>query len=306
MKIGIDIGGTNTVWGIVKEEGRIEARGSFKTAESKHFPDFLSAIESSLMPTIEEYGIDNIDGIGIGAPNGNFHSGCIEFAPNLAWGNKIVPLAFEIEKIFKLNTVVTNDANAAAIGEMRFGAAKGVNDFIMVTLGTGVGSGFVSNGSLIYGHDGLAGELGHTIAVRNGRDCGCGRKGCLETYTSATGIVRTAVEMLANKHSILKNEDNINSFTIYQAAKAGDELALEIFDFTGKILGESLADAVAITSPSLIVIFGGLSQAGKYIFDPIQKYFDQNVLKIYKDKVKIVPSLLEANDVAILGAAALI
>jgi len=305
MRLGIDIGGTNTVWGLVNEQGQILDKGGIKTKAFENFPDYLNALSNSLKPTLEKH--EGLKGIGVGAPNANAHTGCIEFAPNLVWGKDIVPLAESCEKEFGLKTFITNDANAAAIGEMRFGAAKGINDFIMVTLGTGVGSGFVVNGQLVYGHDGLAGELGHIIAVRDGRDCGCGRKGCLETYTSATGIVRTAEELLKqNKESLLIGQEPLNGFKIFEAALNDDPLALEIFDFTGKILGQSLADAVAITSPKMIVLFGGLAKSGKFIFDPIQKYFEQNLLKIYQGKVQIVPSQLPENDVAILGAAALV
>ncbi len=306
MNIGIDIGGTNTAWGIVNANAKIIAQGKISTTAFDKIEDYITALHDSITPAFGKLDKANIAGIGVGAPNGNYHSGKIEFAPNLPWQG-MIPLAELLEEKFDLKTRITNDANAAAMGEMKYGAAQGINDFIMVTLGTGVGSGFVSNGQVIYGHDGLAGELGHTIAVRDGRNCGCGRNGCLETYTSATGIVRTAEEFLQNKkHSLLAQETTLNSHKIFLAAEAGDEAALEIFEYTGKILGQSLADAVAITSPKLIVLFGGLAHAGKYIFEPTKKYFDQNLLKIYQEKVQIVPSQLPENDVAILGAAALI
>lgn len=305
--IGIDIGGTNSMMGIVDKMGNILFEAELITNDYEWIGDFADACYKLLYPEINKLGFQEFRGIGIGAPNGNYYHGTIEFAPNLRWKG-VVPLAKIFSEKFNLNTTVTNDANAAAIGEMMHGAAKGMNDFIMVTLGTGVGSGFVSNGKMMYGHDGFAGELGHTIAVRNGRLCGCGRNGCLETYTSATGIVRTANEFLETKtiSSSLRNLTTITSKNIYDAAVKGDFLALEIFEFTGKILGQSLADAIAITSPEAIILFGGLAQAGKFIFEPTRKYMEQNLLKIYQGKVKLLPSELKESDAAILGAASLI
>lgn len=305
--IGIDIGGTNSMMGIVDKMGNILFEAELITNDYEWIEDFADACYKLLYPEINKLGFQEFRGIGIGAPNGNYYQGTIEFAPNLRWKG-VVPLAKIFSEKFNLNTTVTNDANAAAIGEMMHGAAKGMNDFIMVTLGTGVGSGFVANGKMMYGHDGFAGELGHTIAVRDGRLCGCGRKGCLETYTSATGIVRTANEFLETKtiSSSLRNLTTITSKNIYDAAVKGDFLALEIFEFTGKILGQSLADAIAITSPEAIILFGGLAQAGKFIFEPTRKYMEQNLLKIYQGKVKLLPSELKESDAAILGAASLI
>lgn len=305
--IGIDIGGTNSMMGIVDKMGNILFEAELITNDYELIEDFADACYKLLYPEINKLGFQEFRGIGIGAPNGNYYQGTIEFAPNLRWKG-VVPLAKIFSQKFNLNTTVTNDANAAAIGEMMHGAAKGMNDFIMVTLGTGVGSGFVANGKMMYGHDGFAGELGHTIAVRDGRLCGCGRKGCLETYTSATGIVRTAHEFLETKtiSSSLRNLTTITSKNIYDAAVKGDFLALEIFEFTGKILGQSLADAIAITSPEAIILFGGLAQAGKFIFEPTRKYMEQNLLKIYQGKVKLLPSELKESDAAILGAASLI
>lgn len=305
--IGIDIGGTNSVMGIVDKMGRILYQTTLPTADYPDATDFVDAAFSALHPEIERLGHHQIKGIGIGAPNGNYYSGCIEFAPNLLWKG-VVPLAALAEAKFQLPSKVTNDANAAAIGEMMYGAAKGMNDFIMVTLGTGVGSGFVANGKLIYGHDGFAGELGHTIAIREGRLCGCGRKGCLETYTSATGIVRTAIEFLQDRPdaSLLREQSAITAKSIFDAASSGDQLALDIFEYTGRILGQSLADAIAITSPEAIILFGGLAQAGALIFEPTRKYMEDNLLVIYKGKVKLLPSELKESDVAILGAAALV
>jgi glucokinase len=247
-----------------------------------------------------------ISRIGIGAPNGNYYTGNIEHAANLKWKG-IIPMAKWIENKFSKPTIITNDANAAAMGEMIYGVAKGMKDFIMVTLGTGVGSGFVANGKLILGHDGFAGELGHVIAIRNGRLCGCGRKGCLETYTSATGIVITANEILmqSKEASLLREAHTITSKSIHDAALLGDRIALQIFDYTANILGQTLADAVAITSPEAIILFGGLSLAGDFILKPTQQYMDDNLLINYKGKVKILSSAFQGSDAAILGAAAL-
>jgi len=305
--IGIDIGGTNSVMGIVDKMGQILAEYTLSTQQYPDINDFISACFDVLNPDILRLGFESFKGIGIGAPNGNYFNGSIEFAPNLIWKG-VIPLAALFQQKFQLDTTVTNDANAAAMGEMMHGAAKGMNDFIMVTLGTGVGSGFVANGKMIYGHDGFAGELGHVIAVREGRSCGCGRNGCLETYASATGIVRTAYEFLGNSmsESVLRKSEHIISKDIFDAAEQGDEMALAIFDFTGKILGQSLADAIAITSPEAIVLFGGLARAGKYIFEPTKKYMEENLLKIYQNKVKLLHSELRESDAAILGASSLV
>ena len=297
--IGIDIGGTHTAFGIVDKKGLIVFQDKVLTREQESIDDLIDAIYEKLQAPIANLGVTAIKGIGVGAPNGNFYNGTIEFAPNLPWKG-IIPLAQLFQQKFDLHTIVTNDANAAAIGEMMYGAAKGMKDFIMVTLGTGVGSGFVANG--------FAGELGHVIAVREGRPCGCGRKGCLETYASATGIVRTANEYLQHSEapSLLRQQEEISAKSIYEAAQAGDEMALAIFDVTGKILGQALADAVAITSPQAIILFGGLAQAGSFLFGPTKQYFEDNLLIIYKNKIDILPSELKESDVAILGAAALV
>jgi glucokinase len=307
MKIGIDIGGTNSSWGLVNDKAEIITQGKVSTKGEQHFENYILSLSNSIRKKVSKEQLSQLKGIGIGAPNGNVHTGQIEFAPNLPWKG-VLPLATKMKQQFDTNVLITNDANAAAMGEKEYGAAKGVDNFIMVTLGTGVGSGFVSNGELIYGHDGLAGELGHVIAVRDGRNCGCGRKGCLETYTSATGIVRTAEEFLIKKKtdSPLANEINLNSHKIFLAAQQGDPTALAIFDFTGKILGQSLADAVAITSPKMIILFGGLALSGNYILTPTRKYFEENLLKIYQNKVSIEQSKLPNNTAAILGASALI
>ena len=308
--VGIDIGGTNTVFGIVDANGSILASGSIKTGAYEKAETYVDEVCKHLLPLIEANGgVEKIKGIGVGAPNGNYYTGNIEFAPNLPWKG-VVPLATLFEERTGIPTALTNDANAAAIGEMTYGAARGMKDFIMITLGTGVGSGIVINGQMVYGHDGFAGELGHVIVRReNGRLCGCGRKGCLETYCSATGVTRTAREFLENRtdDSLLRAipADQITSKDVYDAAVKGDKLAQDIFDFTGTILGEALADFIAFSSPEAIVLFGGLAKSGDYIFKPIQKAIDDNVLPIYKGKAKLLLSELKDADAAVLGASAL-
>lgn len=308
--VGIDIGGTNTVFGIVDARGSIIASGAVKTQVYATADEYVDEVCKNLLPLIiTQGGVEKIKGIGIGAPNGNFYSGTIEFAPNLPWKG-IIPLAAMFEERLGIPTALTNDANAAAVGEMTYGAARGMKDFIMITLGTGVGSGIVINGQVVYGHDGFAGELGHVIVRRgNGRQCGCGRKGCLETYCSATGVARTAREVLAARtdSSLLRNtpSESITSKDVYDAAVQGDKLALEIFEFTGTILGELLADAIAFSSPEAIVLFGGLAKSGDYIMKPIQKGIDDNILKIYAGKTKLLVSELKDSDAAVLGASAL-
>lgn len=308
--VGIDIGGTNTVFGIVDARGTIIASSAVKTQIYPTADEYVDEVCKNLLPLIiSQGGVEKIKGIGIGAPNGNFYSGTIEFAPNLPWKG-IIPLAAMFEERLGIPTALTNDANAAAVGEMTYGAARGMKDFIMITLGTGVGSGIVVNGQVVYGHDGFAGELGHVIVRReNGRLCGCGRHGCLETYCSATGVARTAREILAARtdSSLLRNtpSESITSKDVYDAAIQGDKLAQEIFEFTGKILGELLADAIAFSSPEAIVLFGGLAKSGDYIMKPIQKAIDDNILKIYQGKTKLLVSELKDSDAAVLGASAL-
>ena len=307
--VGIDIGGTNTVFGVVDARGTILYSGSIKTGKYADGNDYVAELAKGLKSVIDQAGgPDKIKGVGVGAPNGNFFNGCIEFAPNLPWKG-ILPLAAMFEERLGIPTALTNDANAAAIGEMTYGAARGMKDFIMITLGTGVGSGIVINGQMVYGHDGFAGEFGHVIARRDGRLCGCGRKGCLETYCSATGVARTAREFLAARTdaSLLRNipAENITSKDVYDAAVQGDKLAQEIFEFTGNILGEALADAIAFSSPEAIVLFGGLAKSGDYIMKPIQKAIDDNILNIYKGKTKLLVSELKDSDAAVLGASAL-
>jgi glucokinase len=306
QSIGIDIGGTNISIGAVDKFGGILKQWSLKMKDCPTIEIFVEKISTHLDPYFAEHKKE-IQGIGVGAPNGNFYTGSIDFAPNLPWKGQI-PICEILTKKFETRVQLTNDANAAAIGEMVYGAAKGMKDFVMVTLGTGVGSGFVANGELIYGHDGFAGELGHTNAVRDGRLCGCGKHGCLETYTSATGIVKTVKEFLNRNDapSLLRNVENVSSKDIFDAAEKGDALALEIFEYTGKILGQSLADVVAITAPKAIVLFGGLAGARKYIFEPTKKYMEQNLLQIWKGKIKIIPSELKESDAAVLGASGLV
>ena len=308
--VGIDIGGTNTVFGIVDARGTIIASGSIKTNKFNEVEDYVNELHTELFRLLEQNNAtDKIMGIGVGAPNGNYFNGTIEFAPNLPWRG-VIPLAQMLTDRFGIPVSLTNDANAAAIGEMTYGAARGLKDFIMITLGTGVGSGIVVNGQLVYGHDGFAGELGHVIVrPNNGRLCGCGRTGCLEAYTSATGVARTAREFLEvrNDPSSLRQIpiQDITSKDVYDAAITGDKLALKIFEYTGKILGEAFANFIAFSSPKAIILFGGLAKAGDLILKPIKEAMDRNTLNIYKGKVKIMFSELKESDAAVLGASAL-
>ncbi|MCL2417583.1 MAG: ROK family protein [Bacteroidales bacterium] len=297
---GIDIGGTNTVFGLTDREGAILASGSLKTAKYEDgevfIQDLVKAISNGLTDDMK------LVGIGIGCPNANHYTGTMENAPNLKIKG-VIPFVKRFEEIFSVPTVLTNDANAAAIGEMVFGGAKGLKDFFMITLGTGVGSGFVANGELVYGHDSFAGELGHTIVLLDGRMCGCGRKGCLETYTSASGIAKTFIE-LTEKYTGKKLE-NTNSYEVMLEAEKGNPIAIETFDFTAKILGLALANAVCITSPSHIFLFGGPVKAGRFLLDPLKKYMEDYMLFVYKNKVDVQVSELLDRNAAILGAAAL-
>lgn len=309
--IGVDVGGTNTVAGIVDKRGHLLCSGSIKTATHENVEDYLDELSDLLKKLIIESDAQGkIKGIGVGAPNGNYFTGSIEFAPNLRWQG-VIRLADMLKERVGIPVALTNDANAAAIGEMTYGAARGMKDFIVITLGTGVGSGIVVNGQLIYGHDGFAGELGHTIIRRdNGRPCGCGRNGCLETYTSATGVARTAreyLELYPDKQTKLREipADKITSKDVYDAAIAGDEMAKDIFKFTGDVLGEALADFVAFSSPEAIILFGGLTKAGNLIMNPIREAMEKNMLRIFKNKVKLLFSELKESDAAVLGASAL-
>ena len=307
--IGIDIGGTNTVFGLVDAQGNVLSHNGFKTKDYPDINRYADTLGTHLLQLVETAGgRKNIRGIGVGAPNANYYTGCIEQAPNLPWKG-IVPLADMLRERTGIAVSMTNDANAAALGEMTYGAARGMKDFIMITLGTGVGSGIIINGQLVYGHDGLAGELGHVIVRPGGRLCGCGRRGCLETYCSATGIVRTVHEVLTstNEPSRLRRIplEQVTSKDIYDAAEQGDRLALEIFRFTGTILGEAFANFIAFSGPEAIVLFGGLAKAGHYIIDPIREAMEANVMNIYKGKTRLLVSQLKDSDAAILGAGAL-
>lgn len=309
LALGIDIGGTNTSYGIVDRQGSIVAKGTMPTTGHPTVEGYVTALAGTLAPLLDKAGRENIAGAGIGAPNGNFFTGEILFAPNLPWKGVAIPLVKLLTTALNMPCKLTNDANAAAVGEMTYGTARGMNDFVMVTLGTGVGSGFVANGQLIYGHDGFAGELGHIIAVRDGRMCGCGRRGCLEAYCSATGIVITAREWLKQRDtpSVLRDmAETITARGIQEAAAAGDALALELFAYTGKILGQTLADIVVITSPEVIVFFGGLAHAGELLFAHVRKHMEDNMLNIFKNKVVLKTSSLPDADAAILGASALV
>lgn len=308
--LGLDMGGTNSVLGIVDARGHVLARTSIKTQEYKDINKYVDALYVEAVKIVEPLGgFDNFRGVGAGVPNGNYYTGMIEGAMNLPWQN--VPFAQLMTERFGLPCIVTNDANAAALGEMTYGAAIGMKNFIMITLGTGVGSGIVIDGKVVYGHDGFAGELGHTIAVRgeNARPCNCGRKGCLEAYCSATGVARTAKEIISTttQDTLLRSLDinNITSKDVFDAAERGDEVAKQIFDFTGTILGQSLADFVAFSAPEAIVLFGGLTKSGHWIKDPVVKALNENVLALWKDKVKVMFSDLKESDAAVLGASAL-
>ena len=310
MVIGVDIGGTGTKFGIVDTHGNVLFSGEISTRKHDTIESFIDELYEELSGLINKAGgTGRIRGIGVGAPNGNFYTGTIEYAPNLPWKG-VIPLAKLVEDKFKLPVVLTNDANAAAIGEMMYGAAKGMKDFIMITLGTGVGSGIVANGQLIYGHDGFAGELGHTIVIPGGRyHPGTDKKGSLEIYASATGVKLTAIELLekSDKPSLLRNTpaDKLDSKAVYEAAIEGDQLAIEVFEFTGKILGLALANAVMFSSPEAIILFGGLTKAGDLILKPTREHMEENLIKVFQNKVKLLVSHLKESDAAILGASAL-
>lgn len=308
--MGIDIGGTNTVFGIVDTRGMVIASSSIKTAKHNKVEDYIDELYTEATRLIESNNaVDKIHGIGIGAPNANYFTGVIEDGVNLPWPTPL-PLARLVEEKFGIPVAVTNDANAAAIGEMTYGAARGIKDFIMITLGTGVGSGIVINGQVVYGHDGFAGELGHVIVKRsNGRLCGCGRTGCLEAYCSATGVARTAREFLEirTEPSLLRNLDidQITSKDVYDAAVNGDKLAKDIFDYTGTILGEAFANMMVFSSPAAFIIFGGLAKSGELLLKPLRAAMDRNMMAIFKGKAKVLLSELKEADAAVLGASAL-
>ncbi|MBQ3959141.1 MAG: ROK family protein [Muribaculaceae bacterium] len=308
--IGIDMGGTNTAFGIVDARGNVIASDSIKTGKHSDINDYIDELYTEITRIIvANDAVDKINGIGIGAPNANYYTGIIEDGVNLPWPTPI-PLADLITKKFGIPCIITNDANAAAIGEMTYGVARGMKDFIMITLGTGVGSGIVINGQMVYGHDGFAGELGHVVMKRNnGRMCGCGRTGCLEAYCSATGVARTAREFLDIRTDESKlrdlDADKITSKDVFDCAIAGDKLAKEIFEYTGTILGEALADFTTFSSPEAFVLFGGLTKSGELIMKPVREALEKNVMKVFKGKVKILISELKESDAAVLGASAL-
>ena len=310
--VGIDIGGTTTKFGIVNNKGEIIEQDRIPSNEHDVVEDFIDDMAVKLMHIIERAGgIDKFVGIGIGAPNGNIYTGTIEYAPNLKWKG-IIPIADLIERKFKLKTQLTNDANAAAVGEMMYGACKNMKHFITITLGTGVGSGIVIDGKIVVGHDGFAGELGHTIIRPGGRlHKSTGMHGSLEAYASATGVRETAIEMLTQypeDPSLLRNYtiNELTSQTVYECAMQGDNIANNIFEFTGQILGESLANAIMFSSPEAIVLFGGLTKAGNLLLNPTKKHMELNLLPIFQNKVKLIFSELNESDAAILGASALV
>lgn len=311
LTVGIDIGGTNSVYGLVDREGNMYGKGVIPTKKYPDFDQYLEELYIGIQDMLKKLDFQyELMGIGIGAPNGNYYNGTIEYAANLVWGG-VIPFVEKFKRYYpSIPIIITNDANAAAIGEMVYGAARGMKDFIVVTLGTGLGSGFVANGQLVYGHDSFAGELGHVIVQRSGRECGCGRKGCLETYVSATGIKRTAFKLLADhlEDSEFRNitYNNLTAEMITKAALNGDKLAIEAYEYTGTILGQALADAVTITSPEAIILFGGLAKAGKYIFEPTKRSMEANILRNFQNKVKILPSGIDGRNAAVLGASALI
>ena len=311
LVIGIDIGGQTTKCGIVDARGDVLSQTVIRSDAHTDVNEYIAELAGALNRIIaDSKAEDRIRGIGVGAPNGNYYTGTIENAVNLVWGGtNTIPFAKLLsEQMNGIPVSLTNDANAAAVGEMTYGAARGMKNFIMITLGTGVGSGIVINGEVVYGHDGFAGELGHTVAVRNnGRSCNCGKSGCLEAYASATGVARTAREWLemTDEPSELRSLDSITSKDVYEAAKEGDKLAIKIFEFTGRILGEKFADFIEFSAPEAIVLFGGLARAKEFLTEPIQKAMDANVLPLWRGKVKLVYSQLKESDAAILGASAL-
>ncbi len=310
--VGIDIGATTAKIGLVDMRGNVLLQTAIRSNDTTDAQQFIDRLCDAVRQLVEpKYSLDEVRGIGIGAPNANFYKGTIENAVNLTWGGQqIIPFSELVTASIGLPVRITNDANAAAVGEMTYGAARGMKNFIMITLGTGVGSGIVVNGSLLYGHDGFAGELGHVTMIRNnGRLCGCGKTGCLEAYASATGVARTARELLetTDRQSLLRNIplEDISSKDVFEAAQQGDVLACEIFEFTGKMLGEALADFVAFSSPEAIVLFGGLTKAGDLIMKPVVESMNANVMPIWRNKIKVLLSQLKESDAAILGASAL-
>jgi len=306
---GVDIGGTNTVSGLVDESGKVLIENNLKTTDFPEIEAYIKALAGLINEMLSTDSSYELTGIGIGAPNANYYKGTIELAPNLSWKG-IVPFADMLKKEIEVPVLMTNDANAAAMGEMIFGAAKGMKDFIVLTLGTGLGSGIVVNGQMVYGSTGFAGELGHSIIVSGGRDCGCGRKGCLETYASATGVVKTVLYLLSEKRedSILREitPAGLTSKKIAAAAAKGDRLALEAMDYTARKLALGIVNAVVFSSPEAVFLLGGLARAGEMLFDPVRKYVDEYIQPVFKGTVKILPSGVSETNAAVLGAAALI
>ncbi len=309
--LGIDIGGTNSVVGIVSKDGRVITTDSIKTQAYADVREYVNVLSHKMKDLVFGCGLrmEDMKGLGIGAPNANYYKGTIENAPNLPWKSMCVPLVEMFSESICLPVRMTNDANVAALGEMMYGVARGMRNFIMITLGTGVGSGIVVDGHLLYGNNGIAGELGHIIIKENGRECGCGRNGCLETYCSATGIIRTARQWLKERteSSLLREiaEEQLSSKHIYDAAQKGDILAEEVFQWTGTLLGKAFADFVLFSNPEAIVLFGGLAKAGEILLKPTREAMEENTMDMFKGKTKLLFSTLKDADAALLGAAAL-
>lgn len=308
--IGLDLGGTNSVFGIVDRSGKVLATTSIKTQAYQDVDAYVEASIEALMQIVNQVGgLEQIQAMGIGAPSANYYKGTIEHAANLVWAKGIVPLADMFSQKLGIPVAITNDANAAALGEMNYGVAVGMKNFIEITLGTGVGSGIVANGQLLYGSDGFAGELGHMVVKPEGRQCGCGRKGCLETYCSATGVVRTTLEMLQSSDVKTPLRDiapgELTSLDVYRAATQGDAFAIEVFRKTGEAIGEACANITTFLSPEAFVFFGGLANAGDLLFKPMEEAYDKHVLYLYKGKAKFLKSGLDGASAAILGASAI-
>jgi len=305
---GIDIGGTNTIFGLVDKSGKVLAEYRIKTADYPDLKLFISALSDGINSMMKNMEGVELAGIGIGAPNANYHKGTIEHPPNLPWKG-ITPLVKHLRKKVDVPVVITNDANAAAMGEMLFGGAKGMKDFIVLTLGTGLGSGIVIDGKVVYGHTGFAGELGHTVIVPGGRDCGCGKQGCFETYASASGLVRTVINLMSEmkEESSLRDvpPSHLNSKMIVEAAEKNDIIALEAIDYTAEMLAFGICNATVFSSPEALFLFGGLVKAGELLLAPVREYVAQNTMTIFKGTPKVLPSGILESNAAVLGAASL-
>jgi glucokinase len=305
---GIDIGGTNIIFGLVDNSGNVIAEERLKTVEFPDIKDYISAQHRAINNMLDSNSGHRLIGLGVGAPNANYHKGTIELAPNLAWKG-IVPLAEYLKQKVNVPVIITNDANAAAMGEMIFGGARGMKDFIVLTLGTGLGSGIVVNGEVVYGHTGFAGELGHTVIVPGGRECGCGRRGCYETYASASGLVRSVLNLLSERREESAFRDlppsELTSKMIVEEAVKGDRIALEAINYTAEKLALGIINAITFSSPEAVFLFGGLVKAGEMLLEPVRNYVDQNVMPIFRGSVKILPSGVSETNAAVLGAAAL-